>query len=84
MEMVSELLFDQSGAAWTAENRAVLRSETLKLTTVVETTFGLHCTPVLFILQFYLLDHVVENLERFESFSFTNEAPFMHLSVLRK
>lgn len=81
---VKKLLFDHNGEAWAAEERAGLRLETLRLNTDLERLFTPHCLSGLYALSFYLSDHVVEDLERFESLSFTVAAPFEHYNLFSK
>lgn len=82
--MVRKLLFDHIGAAWTARELASLPSKIPKLKAVAEETCASHRSSGLFTLKLYLFDHVLEDLERFGSFSLTDAAPFDHWTVLMK
>lgn len=60
-KMVSKLPFDHNGAAWTAEEVASLLSNIWMFKTVVERSFGPHCSAGLFTMKYRHLNHVVES-----------------------
>lgn len=59
-----------------------MRLEISGLKTVFGKTSAPHCSSGFFTLKIYLLNYVLENLERFWSLAFTDEAPSVHLDVL--
>lgn len=58
--------------------------EIWKFSSVVENTFAAYFSSVLFTLEFYLLGHLVEKSERFESVSFLEGGPFEECNLLLK
>lgn len=62
----------------------MLRSEITELKRVFEGEFASQCVSSLYTLKFHLLNHFLDDLERFESLSFTDAAPFEHFEVLLK
>lgn len=81
-EVNNDLLFGHNGVKRTAGELASLQLKVSRFRTVFERTFAPHCSFCLPTLEFRRQDHVLENLERFESFSLTELAPFEHFFVL--
>lgn len=53
-----------------------------RLKSVFEWTIALKCSSGVFTLKVYLRNHLLEDLERFESFSFMDVGSLEHFSVL--
>lgn len=59
-----------------------ITSEIEQFRRIVERVFASHYPFGLYTLQFHLLDHLVEDLEKFASISFTDPRPFEHFNIL--
>lgn len=60
---------------------ASLQSEISRTETAVKRELALHCSSSLLTLKLNSLNHVVQNLERFESFFCTSTAPFEQFNM---
>lgn len=83
-KMFHMMLSYHIGAPWVEGELTRLLPKTLQFKGVAEETFAAHCSPSFFMLKFYLLDHLVEDLRRFCSYTFTDLGPFGDFIVLVK
>lgn len=71
-DIVNKEIADQKNEAWQNGELGMLRSEIGNFKSVVESVSASHCAFVLCALELHRLDHLREDLERFESFYFTD------------
>lgn len=81
---VRQVLFGHNGATWTAVEQESLRSESLRIKTVVQRAFAPGCSSGLFTSKFHLLNHVAKVSERCVSMLVTDAASFEDSDMLRK
>lgn len=67
---------------WVDGKLSRLESETEKFNSVAGRVFVPHCTSWLYTSKSRLPDHLLEDLERLEGMSFTDEAPLEHFNVV--
>lgn len=82
--MVNKVLFDHGGGAWIESELFRLRQEILKFKKFVEKTSARHFSSRLFTLNFTLLNHLGDDLERFQSYLLAHAAPLKHFDGLTK
>lgn len=75
------ILADHRDEVWVERELMMSRLEIEEFEPTVEKEFVSHCPSGLYILKFHLLHHVLEDLERFGSSSFTDARLFEHFNV---
>lgn len=83
-DIVNRVLPEQRSDVWAQGELMMPRSENEVLKPVVERVFASHCPSGLFISQFHLLHHSVEDWQRSGGISFTDARSFDHFLVLIK
>lgn len=81
-ELVNEMTFDQKNSGWVTCKVVRLQSEIRKFKSVDEKTFAAHCSFGLFTLKYHLLEHLLDDLERFGRLSFVDAGRFEQFLVL--
>lgn len=81
-KFVIKVLVDYRGAQLVEEELSGLRYEIEEYKRPVHRVPALHCTSGLYMVRCHLQDHLVQDLERFESMSCTDEASFEHFHGL--
>lgn len=84
IEIINKVLVDHRDRRWREGELLRLRGEIREFKSVVEGAFASHCPSGLYTLKYHLLDHLVEDLERFGSISFMDAGPFEHFNVVIK
>jgi hypothetical protein len=81
VDIVNKLTTDNFGNGWTADDRKTLRDSIHVFKKLVSSVFRPHFENSILTLKFHLLDHVVDDLERFGSIKVLSASPFEHFNL---
>ena len=83
-DLVNRLMSNNNGNGWSTGELQDLRSAVHLFKEHVWTLFGPHCDRGLNTLKFHLLDHLVDDLERFGTIHVLNASPYEHFNLIVK
>lgn len=83
-DLVNRVMSDNNSNGWSTEDLEELRSTVLLFKKQVWALFGPHCDRGLNTLKFHLLDHLVDDLQRFGTIRVLSASPYEQFNLIVK